>query len=43
MLEGVTHASERADEFRGMFVPAGSSVVTNIWYVHDVVMYSPRP
>lgn len=37
---GVPHATSADDEFRGYFIPAGTMLMPNIWYVSMVVLDS---
>ncbi len=38
---GVPHCSLEDDEYRGYFIPKGSVVIANIWYVCSVCVF-PR-
>ncbi|KAJ3556830.1 hypothetical protein NM688_g1807 [Phlebia brevispora] len=34
MDEGIPHQAEKDDEYKGYFIPKGSTVISNIWAIH---------
>ena len=37
---GLTHCTRKDDELRGYFIPAGTVLIANIWYVYSLLVHA---